>query len=168
MVRTISLPGESAVVEIPQATILDWPDMEERGQWGGDTVYDMARTSSLKMNMIEVGIVPHFDEQGKLGISLLTPPICNEARALGVKPIIYVPHLGDLGKYSNIFKFRPGLMSTPNPDEPQPADYEPSVCFSKQASAELIADLMAEVIRALSPCGMDMNIWLTEEGTPCF
>lgn len=155
-------------VEMPIATVIDWPDLAERGQWGGDAAWDMARTAPLKMNLVEVGVKPSLDAQGKLHLELLTPPICDEARALGVKALPYVPHLGDLGKFSNLFELRPGLMSTPNPDEPLPPDYKPSICFSKPAAAELLAELMIETIDTLQPCGNELNIWLTEEGVPCF
>jgi hypothetical protein len=155
-------------VAIPDAAVLDWPDLAERGQWGGDAAWDMARTAPLKMNLVEVGVRPALDKQGKLSLQLLTPPICAEAQAQGVKALPYVPHLGDLGKFSNLFERRPGLMSTPNPDEPLPPDYKPSICFSKPAAAELLAELMVETIKTLQPCGNELNIWLTEEGVPCF
>jgi hypothetical protein len=128
----------------------------------------MPQTAALKLNLLEVGVVPKLDQDGRLGVSLLSGPVCQEAVAQGVKVVIYVPHLGDLGKYSNLFDVRPGLKSTPNPDEPLPADYKPSVCFSKPAAADLLIELMEEVIRTQKPCGQEMNIWITEEGTPCF
>lgn len=155
-------------IELPQATVLDWPDIAERGQWGGDAAYDLAHTAPLKMNMVEVGVLPNFDEQGKLGLSLMTTLGCEEALAQGVKAVIYVPHLGDLGKYSNIFRFHPDLMSTPDPSEPLPADYKPNICFSKPGAAQLLAGVIQEIIHTISPCGMEVNVWLTEEGKPCF
>jgi hypothetical protein len=161
----IVAPG---VVEMPVATILDWPDLAERGEWGGDAAWDMANTAPLKMNLVEFGVMPKVDDKGQFGITVMTPPICEEAQALGVKALPYVPHLGDLGKYSNIFEWRPELVSTPNPDEPLPADYKPSICFSKPAAAQLLSELMTQVIDKMAPCGQELNVWLTEEGKPCF
>ncbi len=168
LVRTVKSKDGVAAAEIPLATIVDWPDLAERGQWGGDAAWDMARTAPLKMNLVEVGVKPALDEHGKLSLQLLTPLICDEARARGVKALPYVPHLGDLGKFSNLFELRPGLMSTPNPDEPLPPDYKPSICFSKPAAADLLAELMTETISSLQPCGDELNIWITEEGVPCY
>ena len=138
-----------AEVEMPLATILDWPDLAERGEWGGNAAWDLASTAPLKMNLVEVGVLPGFDEHGTLRLTRITPPIDQEARALGVKALPYVPHLGDLGKTTNLFQWRPELMGTPDPSQPLPPDYKPSICFSKPAAAEFLAELMGEIIETL-------------------
>lgn len=160
------MPDGSTRVEVPLVTILDWPDLAERGQWGGDAAWDLERTAALKLNLVEVGVMPGFDEQGKLRLTRITPEIDAAARALGVKALPYVPHLGDLGKTTNIFRWRPELMGVPDPGQPLPPDYKPSLCFSKPAAAAFLAELMDEIIRTLH--ADELNIWLTEEGVPCF
>jgi hypothetical protein len=152
--------------ELPDITILDWPDLAERGEWGGNAAWDMANTAPLKMNLVEVGVMPGFDEHGKLRLTRITPPLDEAARAQGVKALPYVPHLGDLGKTTNLFQWRPELVSTPDPSEPLPPDYKPSICFSNPAAAAFLAELMDEIIRTLD--ANELNIWLTEEGVPCF
>ena len=151
---------------MPLATILDWPDLAERGEWGGNAAWDLDHTAPLKMNLVEVGVLPGFDEHGTLRLTRITPPIDEQARALGMKALPYVPHLGDLGKTTNLFQWRPELMSTPDPTQPLPPDYKPSICFSTPAAAEFLAELMGEIIRTLD--ADELNIWLTEEGVPCF
>jgi hypothetical protein len=168
LVRTVRTERGVVAAEIPLGVIVDWPDLAERGQWGGDAAWDIGLTAPLKMNLIEVGVLPKLDDKGKLSLQLTTPPICADALRQGVKALPYVPHLGDLGKYSNLFELRPGLMSTPNPDEPLPPDYKPSLCFSKPAAAELLAQMMTASIHTFGVCGKELNIWLTEEGVPCF
>ena len=112
----VGIPDQGpAEVEVPLATVLDWPDLAERGEWGGNAAWDLASTAPLKMNLVEVGVLPGFDEHGKLRLTRITPPIDQEARALGVKALPYVPHLGDLGKTTNLFQWRPELMGTPDP-----------------------------------------------------
>ena len=151
---------------MPLATILDWPDLAERGEWGGNAAWDLDHTAPLKMNLVEVGVLPGFDEHGKLRLTRITPPIDQEARALGVKPLPYVPHLGDLGKTTNLFQWRPELMGKSDSTQSLPPDYKPSICFSNPAAAEFLAELMGEIIATLATD--ELNIWLTEEGVPCF
>jgi len=153
-------------IELPLAIILDWPDLAERGEWGGNAAWDLDRTAPLKLNLVEVGVVPGFDEQGKLRLTRITPELDETARALGVTALPYVPHLGDLGKTTNLFQWRPELMGTPDPNEPLPSDYKPSLCFSNPAAAAFLAELMDEIIETLDADAL--NIWLTEEGVPCF
>ena len=159
LIRAVPVAGGPADVEIPLATIVDWPDLAERGEWGGNAAWDLDHTAPLKLNLVEVGVLPGFDEQGKLRLTRITPEIDEAARALGVKALPYVPHLGDLGKTTNLFQWRPELMCTPDPDEPLPPDYKPSICFSKPAAAAFLAELMGEIIRTLG--ADELNIWLT-------
>jgi hypothetical protein len=159
-------PDDTGQVEIPLAIILDWPDLAERGEWGGNAAWDLDHTAPLKLNLVEVGVIPGFDAQGKLQLTRITPALDETAQALGVKALPYVPHLGDLGKTTNLFQWRPELMGIPDPNEPLPADYKPSLCFSKPAAAAFLAELMDEIIRTLN--ANELNIWLTEEGVPCF
>jgi hypothetical protein len=166
LVQVVPSEGGPAEVEIPLAAIVDWPDLAERGEWGGNAAWDLDHTAPLKLNLVEVGVVPGFDAEGRLRLTRITPEIDAAARASGVKALPYVPHLGDLGKTTNLFQWRPELMGVPNPDEPLPPDYKPSLCFSKPAAAAFLAELMAEIIRTLG--ADELNIWLTEEGVPCF
>jgi len=166
LVRIAPAEEGPAAVEIPLATILDWPDLAERGEWGGNAAWDLDHTTPLKLNLVEVGVVPGFDERGKLRLTRITPELDEAARALGVKALPYVPHLGDLGKTTNLFQWRPELMGTADPSEPLPPDYKPSLCFSKPAATAFLAELMDEIIRTLE--ADELNIWLTEEGVPCF
>jgi hypothetical protein len=166
LVQTTPSEGGPNDIELPLAIILDWPDLAERGEWGGNAAWDLDCTAPLKLNLVEVGVVPGFDEQGKLRLTRITPALDETARALGGKALPYVPHLGDLGKMTNLFQWRPELMGTPDPSEPLPPDYKPSLCFSKPAAAAFLAELMGEIIETLSTD--ELNIWLTEEGVPCF
>jgi hypothetical protein len=166
LVQIAPSEGGPAEVEIPLATILDWPDLAERGEWGGNAAWDLDHTAPLKLNLVEVGVIPGFDAQGKLRLTRITPALDETARALGVKALPYVPHLGDLGKTTNLFQWRPELMGTPDPNEPLPPDYKPSICFSTPAAAAFLAELMDEIIETLDADAL--NIWLTEEGVPCF
>ena len=86
---------DAGKVTLPMAAVVDWPDLAERGEWGGNAAWDLASTAPLKLNLVEVGVLPGFDEHGKLRLTRITPPIDEAARALGVKALPYVPHLGD-------------------------------------------------------------------------
>lgn len=167
LAQLIRPAGEaSSELEIPLLTVLDYPDLAERGEWGGNAAWDLSNTAPLKLNLVEVGVQPAIDTAGRLVLTPLTELTQAAAARHGVKALPYIPHLGDLGKFSNLFEHRPELMSTPDPDAPLPPDYKPSICFSKPAAAQLLVEVMHEVVRTLG--SQELNIWITEEGVPCF
>ena len=71
---------------------MDWPDLAERGGVGRQRGPESRDIAPLEMNLVEVGVLPGFDEQGKLRLTRITPALDEAARALGVKALPYVPH----------------------------------------------------------------------------
>ena len=47
MLPTVKGQGAQATVDVPLADIVDWPDMDERGQWGGTAAEDLDWLSQL-------------------------------------------------------------------------------------------------------------------------
>ncbi|MBM4043034.1 MAG: hypothetical protein FJ290_31480, partial [Planctomycetes bacterium] len=52
-------------VTIPIIAVLDWPDLAERGEWGGSCARDIEAIAEHKMNLVEVHAKLALDEQGR-------------------------------------------------------------------------------------------------------
>ncbi len=68
LVRACSVPGQVAV---PMAEVTDWPDLAERGLWGGSANEDIEWLAERKMNLVEshVGLSVGSDGHGVAAIS---------------------------------------------------------------------------------------------------
>ena len=149
--------------EYPRISILDWPDLEERGLWGGDCSKDLAWMAERKLNLIEIHATLGFDETGNPTGSL-DEKMLDEARRVGIKVVPIILHLEQLAG-TGLFRFHPEVASTPDPGKPLPTDYEPGVCFSHPKTAQLLAGWME---RLLAIPGIDeVMVWLSEMESGC-
>ncbi|MDX9979747.1 MAG: glycoside hydrolase family 20 zincin-like fold domain-containing protein, partial [Lentisphaeria bacterium] len=89
-------------VSLPLATVTDWPDLAERGLWGGSSVRDIEWMATRKMNVIEFHS-PHSVEADGVAKATVSDAVLGRCRAHGVKasPIIsHINHLGSRGVYT--------------------------------------------------------------------
>ncbi len=88
-------------VEIPLAEVLDWPDLSERGEWGGSSVRDIEWMAAHKMNLVETHVREMVDEDGTPTVEVNEEAIALGRRnALKVVPIItHLDHLLRTGVY---------------------------------------------------------------------
>ena len=84
-------------IEIPEVTILDWPDLEERGEWGWNLPYDRYSIAEMKMNEIEIHSTLGFNEDGSPSATL-DEHILVESYRIGVKVVPIIKHLEQLAK----------------------------------------------------------------------
>lgn len=151
-------------VEIPLVTITDWPDIAERGQWGGDVTQHLAEMAHLKLNVIEHAAKVSVNENGE--------PVCTTSAdwiagylAQGVKIVPFISHLEQLSRYTKLMN-RPDVTSRPDPSKPLPSDYAPGLCMSSSATREIVRGWLDRI--AAVGGVTDIMVWLSEERSPCF
>ncbi len=93
-------------VEIPLATVKDWPDMEVRGFWGTDSADHVVWMSDRKMNIIEQISDIGIDESGKTWgrAKAFNVPMFELGPTYAVDPVPVVLHLEQVsgkGVYAN-------------------------------------------------------------------
>ena len=84
------------LVDLPLATITDWPDLAERGEWGGSSVRDLEWLAERKMNLVEFHSEHSVDAQGKASASL-DPALLRRGELHGVTMVPIISHLNGIG-----------------------------------------------------------------------
>ena len=151
-------------VTIPIVRIMDFPDIPERGQWGGNSASDIKWTHQWKLNVVEASAGLGIDENGKAYASI-NRDLIKQGKELGVKIVPFIPHLEQIAQGSGIVN-RKDIISTPDPSKPLPSDYVPGLCMSSRETTELIGKWLAEIARIDSVS--DIMVWLSEDRAPCF
>ena len=165
LAQLVPVPDDAAApIEMPCVTILDWPDIAERGQWGGNVAEDIEWTSRWKLNTVEVVVQPYVDDKGLPAIHMSQEYI-DRAQKLGVKVVPYISHLEQVALRAGLMGHSE-LTSTPDPTKPVPGEYIPGLCMSSSATIELVGAWMAEIARL---DGIeDVEVWLSEDRAACF
>jgi hypothetical protein len=156
-------PGEA--VEVPQLTLLDWPDLAERGEWfGGDNFPDLQWMADRKFNVIE--IQPHlgFGDDGSPQGNL-DQKVVDKAAVLGIQLVPIIWHMEQLAS-TGLFRYHPEVASTPDPSKPLPTDYAPGVCFSQPKTIEILSAWMRQFLAIHGV--KEINVWLSEDASPCY
>ncbi|NLS77692.1 MAG: hypothetical protein GXY76_10575 [Chloroflexi bacterium] len=163
LVRAPKVGPESAL-ELPLVEIEDWPDVEERGEWGGGSEGDMAWTAQWKLNTLEAMSGAGVDAQGRPELRM-SRDLFRQGAELGVKVVPIILHLELIAEFAGLMK-RSDVTSTPDPSKPLPSDYVPGLCMSSPATHELVAGWLeaAAEIEGVT----DVMVWLSEETSPCF
>lgn len=157
-----SLRGEggAATVDLPLGRILDWPDLEERGQWGGTCTEDLEWLSDLKFNLIELHARLSVGED-KVGHAAMDAEVMARARRHAVRIVPIIHHLEQL-QGTGMFKAFPQLEAVDaKVDNPNIR----AVCFSRPEIVTLVSQWLVELGRL--PDVSEVMIWLSEEGKGC-
>jgi hypothetical protein len=162
LVQAPSGPGK--MEEFPQVTLLDWPDLSERGEWGGNAAQDLKWMAERKFNVVELHANLGFDEKNFPKASL-DEAMLREAAQSGIKVVPIILHLEQLAS-TGLFRFYPQVAATPDPEKPLPTDYEPSVCFSETQTVELLSGWMERLLEI--PGVNEVMVWLSETRAPCY
>ena len=164
--RLLGLPPAATTqkIAVPKVTVLDWPDLAERGLWGGNAAQDLAWMAERKLNVVEVHARLGFNEDGspraELDLAMLA-----EAQRLGIKIVPIILHLEQLAG-TGLFKFHPDVAAKPDPGKPLPTDFTPGVCFSQPKTIELLAGWMKILLSY--PGISEVDVWLSEMEGGCF
>jgi len=145
--------GEAATVAIPVCEITDWPDMEERGQWGGITPDYTELMAELKFNLVEQHAVLSVNEEG-VGHAKMDMQVMEHARHHAVRIVPIIHHLEQLELFApDIFNIYPQLKAV---------GADNNICFSRPEAVRLLTQWLTELGKI--PGVGDVMIWLSEEG----
>lgn len=148
---------------VPLVRVLDWPDLNERGLWGGNAVNDIEWMSSYKMNLVEAHSNLKLDETGK-GSAEFSPGKIEEGRlhAFKVVPIItHLDQIAPLGVYTKL----PELLGKEPGAKLQGHENEVAPCASQPGFVKLLSEWMTDLISV--PHVTDICIWLSENDLQC-
>jgi hypothetical protein len=140
-------------VEIPFLRVTDWPDIGERGLWGGDAFLRLRWLADRKLNICEQLTALSVDEQGR-GHGGLRPtwePMVEEGPRYGIRPLPAIVHLNQLGG-KGLFEAYPELKA-------QGGD-EGAICYSQPAIVGVLADWIVDL--GSLPDVTEVSVWLTE------
>ena len=154
LIQLLQLPREvhaDTELSVPLVNIVDWPDLAERGQWGGNSANDLAWTSQWKLNVVEAGSTD--------------PAIFKQAAELGVKIVPFISHLEQIPIPAE-FKNEQDIIRKLDPSKPLPSDYRPGLCMSSPMTRKLIEKWLEA--RARITGVIDISVWLSEDAAPCF
>ena len=156
--------ADGGEIEIPVVSIVDWPDLPERGQWGGNAARDLPNTAYWKMNVLEVWAEAGVDAAGQPTVKI-GRELFRQGEELAVKVVPYILHLEQVSRHAGLMD-RAELLSTPDPSQPLPSDYTPGLCMSSPATQELVAGWLKAA--ASIPGVTDIMVWLSEGTAPCY
>lgn len=154
-------PGK---VTVPMVAVLDWPDLAERGLWGGSASRDVQYLADRKMNLIESHTSIGFDDQGR-GAVTIDAETQNAARLHAVKWVPIITHLDHLSR-TGIFDRYPDLKGKGDRAQHRTHATVVAACFSQPKTAEILAQWFESL--AATEGVEDINVWLSEiEGIEC-
>ncbi|HUQ66674.1 MAG TPA: glycoside hydrolase family 20 zincin-like fold domain-containing protein [Flavitalea sp.] len=160
-------PGLStSFAVVPILYVLDWPDLAERGLWGGWEsdhklmMKNIEFMSNRKMNLMEssgVGKYLTFDEHGR-GEVKIDSGGRNQARLHAMNNVLIVTHLDIFGIITQIYKHYPQAKGK---GKAAVSDDLVVPC----ASSPQFVKVLSEWLESAAAQGItDINMWLTEHG----
>jgi len=158
--------GADMDIAIPELTLVDWPDMAERGMWGSIARDDLAWLAERKLNIVDHAAQVSYDAEKGRGVATVDPEMLAEAARVGIKivPIIY--HLELLYERSGVADKRPDLAATDGrPTRPSPRAGRRIFCFSKPGTVQVLGDWFEDLVRI--PGVTDVIVWLSEDEWRC-
>jgi len=157
-----SKPDNSTAVTIPLAEVTDWPDLAERGLWGGSANEDIEWLAERKMNLVESHIELSLGRDGR-GVAVIPEGLLARAQRHAVKLVPIITHLEQLP--SAVFARYPQLKAVGDEKAWRRVGDVTPVCFSQPKAQEILADWLTCLARY--PEVTDVNVWLSENEVPC-
>ena len=150
-------------VTIPLASVTDWPDISERGEWGGSAARDVEWMAGCKLNLVEVHARLNVAEDGK-GVATMDEELIESGRLRALKVVPIIMHL-DYLRSSKLYERWPEVQGVGDAAR-APVGGEPvALCFTQPKSAEILTDWMASL--AGYEGVTDINVWLSEWQGQC-
>lgn len=153
MQQLIQAKAREGKVEMPVVRITDWPDMEDRGLWGGDASQHLRWLSDRKMNYLEHISTTGVDKNKKCYVSY--PPfkqiMIDEGPTYGINPVPVVLHLEQLKGYG-LFDAYPELQGKDAT--------EGVICYSNPKFTDILAEWL--VLWGKTPGVTEVDVWMAE------
>ena len=157
-----SSDGES--VTIPLATVTDWPDIAQRGQWGNSAKRDIEWLASMKMNLIEFHTYPqhHIDKSGT-AIATIDHSLVRRGKRNATHIVPVISHLHDL-QSRGVFDAFPDLRGKGAKAKYKGVQGSWAPC----ASNPKLIDVLTGWIQQYAKQGAnDVSCWLSESTYTC-
>ncbi|MEN6644355.1 MAG: glycoside hydrolase family 20 zincin-like fold domain-containing protein [Armatimonadia bacterium] len=148
---------------IPMVSVLDWPDLNERGLWGGNAVNDIEWMSSYKMNLVEAHANLSLSPDGK-GVAKFSPEKVEEGRLHAFKVVPVLTHLDQIAPLG-VFERFPELQGKEPGAKLQGHAYVTAPCASQPGFVKLLSEWMTDLVTI--PHVTDICIWLSENDVQC-
>ncbi len=154
------LTEETAVIPLVQA--LDWPDLAERGEWGGSSVRDIEWMAAHKMNLVEAHITHQVNDDGTVTVKVNEERLeAGRLNALKLVPIL--THMDQLAR-TRVYEVYPELKGIgESAGLPKHSNVAP--CCSQPKFVEIYAAWM-DALGAIEGVN-DICAWLSESHVQC-
>jgi hypothetical protein len=149
-------------VAVPLAAVTDWPDLAERGQWGGSANRDIVRLARHKMNLVESHVKLGITADGR-GEARADPELLALVRRHALKLVPIITHLDQLRR-TGLFDRFPGCRGK-GEGAGDWGGRTLAACFAEPKTGQVVADWMADL--ADQPGVTDINVWLSESHVQC-
>jgi len=150
-------------VAIPLVTVVDWPDLAERGEWGGSSTEDIEWMASLKMNLVEAHVSLQVTKEGR-GVARADEKGIARGRLHALKYVPIITHLDQISG-TGIYEVFPELKGKGPSAQHRTFPEEVAPCFSQPKLWEIVADWMKDL--ASQQGVTDICCWLSEEPLQC-
>lgn len=147
---------------VPLATALDWPDLQERGMWGGSSVRDIEQLAGWKMNLVEAHVQLGFDDAGH-ATAVVEQDALDRARRHGVRLVPILTHLDQLA-LTGVYDRYPELAGKGESAVAKGVSVH-APCLSQPKMAEVLADWIAALADNDGVTGI--CAWLSEHHVHC-
>lgn len=143
-------------IDMPLVTMTDWPDMDERGLWGGDNYEHLKWLGDRKMNWMEQISAVGVDEHGKLYAKPQTGRMVmfTEGPYYGINPVPVIGHIAGMTAINDeaVLKAFPKSKGKSN--------HAGVMCYSQPDSTVILTEWMTKLAALPNVTGIDQ--WLTE------
>ena len=153
-------------VEVPLATVLDWPDLDERGLWNFDLGL-IPWITSLKLNFAKVPALPKRIERGTPVRAKLASNVLVAGRVRALKAVPNVTHFNYIGAKHGGYEAYPEMAG--KGDEAVPTIwYKPRRIRVPCADCPALKKIIAEYMMELASKGaVEISVWLSEFWGQC-
>lgn len=150
-------------VTLPMAVITDWPDMSERGEWGGSSVRDVEWMADRKTNLVEFHSTHEVDEKGN-SVTAISRSLLRRGQLHGVKMVPIISHLNSMGS-RGVYRAYPELKGK---GEKALYKSDSTELWAPCASNPKLHEIMAGWMRGYAAYGVgDISCWLGELTQHC-
>ncbi len=150
-------------VTVPLAVVTDWPDLAERGEWGGSSTRDIEWLADRKMNLVEFHTTHEVDGQGK-SVTAISRSLLQRGKINAVNMVPIISHLNGMGD-RGVYRAYPELRG-----KGEKAVYKSgsTELWAPCASSPKLHEIMAAWMRGYAECGIrDISCWLGELTQQC-